>query len=90
MKTNPRLMWEPVDDAISYEVTLRRNHKLYRIRKTEKPFIEFENLKPGQYFWSVRAIDPPGRKGRPMAMRSFRVDYGKRLRAPEQTGWEIE
>lgn len=89
LSENPQLEWNPVPQAIGYEVILKQGQKVVMKSLTDSPRLGIERLQSGHYFWSVRALDPLRRAGRPMLTQSFQVDVESRqLDAPEETDWE--
>ncbi len=79
----PLVAWEPVKDAVAYEVIVRDGQKEVFRTQTLVAQARLNALKKGTYFWTVKAVDPIGRRGEAMALRPFTVKYGAILKAPE-------
>jgi hypothetical protein len=91
-KTHPALSWEPVPEALAYEVTVKSKEKdkiVFR-KQTEKTWVSFKDLPIGYYEWTVNAIDPLKRPGEPALWMKFSASYGKPLSAPRVLSDEVQ
>lgn len=88
--SDPVLTWEAVEDAKEYEVTLERSGAPPVRKLTRALRISTKGLPAGTYRWTVRAVDPNGKPGDASLARELTILYGKRLRAPESTEYEVE
>lgn len=87
---DPELTWEPLEKAVSYEVSLTKDGKPWQEKTSKQTSFTLPKLKPGTYTWTVRAVDVLKRKGTLSAPRPFVVKQGAKLKAPTKTEWEIE
>ena len=58
--TQIRFQWQPVDTAREYELKISDTMMFTRVladRKTTDTAVEVSGLDPGEYFWTVKAID---------------------------------
>jgi hypothetical protein len=58
--TQIRFQWQPVDTAREYELKISDTMMFTRVladRKTTDTAVEVSGLNPGEYFWTVKAID---------------------------------
>ena len=96
----PVASWSEVRDAEAYELTLYSgaanggrdpaSGRILMRKIVPKTSFELKGLGPGQYLWTVKAIDRLKRRGSPMALRSFSVTYGEVLGAPESVSPEVQ
>lgn len=91
-KTHPALSWEPVPDAVAYEVTVKskEKNKIIFHKQTEKTWVSLKDLPVGYYEWTVSAIDPIKRPGEPALWMKFSASYGKPLSAPRVLSDEVQ
>lgn len=81
--------WKEVRDATAYEVMIERQDGTKKIVRTEKPEVELQGVKSGRYQWTVRAIDPLGRKGEVTSPKHLTIARGK-LPAPDVSAPKVE
>ncbi len=86
---NLRAEWKAVENATGYEVTIEKQDGFKRTIKTDKPEVELQGVKSGKYQWTVRAIDPLGRKGELMDPKKIVIARGK-LPAPDMITPKVE
>ena len=79
----PLVKWDPVTDAASYDVTVRNQKKILMEMSVKEPQARLFSLKQGTFWWTVRPVDPLGRKGAPILTREISLRYGPVLPAPE-------
>jgi hypothetical protein len=88
--------WEEVPGADSYEITVYLDAKASNERKlilkeaTDKTKISLKSLKPGDYQWSVRALDKKKRPGDAIPLRKLSVTLGKLLGPPQVISPEVQ
>ncbi|MGB6875679.1 MAG: hypothetical protein WBD87_06555 [Candidatus Acidiferrales bacterium] len=61
--TSIRFEWQPVDTAREYELKISNTMMFTRVladRQTTDTAVEVTGLDPGEYFWTVKAIDAKG------------------------------
>lgn len=60
--TQIRFQWQPVDTAQQYELKISNTAMFNRSisRRTTDTAVEVSGLDPGEYFWTVKAIDSKG------------------------------
>lgn len=60
--TQIRFQWQPVDTAQQYELKISNTAMFNRSisRRTTDTAVEVSGLDPGEYFWTVKAIDAKG------------------------------
>ena len=99
----PAVSWSEVNGAESYELALyevnqsernpasstNKDKAVVRIKVDSEEY-SFENLQPGKYYWTVRAIDRLERRGTPSLARTFNVSFGEVLDSPEITSEEVQ
>ena len=66
------LKWKPVEGAVSYKVTIvNKKSGSSEDREASSPLLRVDNLKAGDYSWSVRAIGPGDEVSKPSAVSTF-------------------
>ena len=100
----PRTAWAAVPGATAYELIVTEipdSSSAKRSPASAAPKVvaqetltgtEFtlKSLKPGQYTWTVRAIDQAKRRGNPLPTQRFTVTYGATLTPPEVLSPEVQ
>ncbi len=81
--SDPEIKWSSIPEAKQYVVKLRAGKKVWREIKTDRTAIKVKGMAPGNYEWSLHAVDPGGREGEALAWRALTVAPPKKLRAPK-------
>jgi len=74
--TPVRFEWQPVSTARQYELQISDTSMFTRIladKKTPDTAVEVTGLNPGEYFWTVKAIDAKGASSEPASAYKFTV-----------------
>lgn len=91
---DPVLSWAQVKDAIAYEVVVinnkEGNDKVVLKQRVEQSTFQVSGLQEGEYFWSVRPIDPLKRPGSSLPRRKIDISFGKPLEAPQVLSAEVQ
>ncbi len=90
MKEEPTISWNAVDEAKSYELTIKAGTKVILTKDLAATTFALKELAPGKYHWSVRAIDRIGRKGEASDSRNFEITQGELLPPPLEVEVEVE
>lgn len=80
---DPEIKWSSLKDAKQYVVKLRSGKKVVREIKTNQTTVKVKGIVPGNYEWSLHAVDPGGREGEALVWRELTVAPPKKLRAPK-------
>ncbi|MBN1612122.1 MAG: hypothetical protein JW940_36155 [Polyangiaceae bacterium] len=82
-----RATWAAVEDAVSYDVAIKRldgeERKVFRQLSTSQPEVSLDNLPPGNFTLSVRAVDGVGissKASAPLSLRVLGVELPERAR----------
>lgn len=102
-RKDPVISWGEVQEAKGYEVTVFTSaagnrsvasadggSKILLQKTTTETQLELKDLGDGDVFWSVKAIDPVGRRGEASAAKKLTITRGAPLEAPEVTTVEVQ
>lgn len=94
MDTDPQLSWNPVKEAVSYEVVVTRQvkdvKKLWLRQVTTETSVPLRDAPEGVYYWSVRALDQLDRLGEPLSDHKLILDAGETLAPPKTLTREVQ
>ena len=90
MDHDPAISWAPVADAQGYEVTIKQGDHVVAQQVVKETRSGMKGLQAGKYAYTIRAIDRLQRKGEPLGDRTFEINYGQPLEAPEALSPEVQ